>query len=90
MLQSLKTIIWYKKLCDINIRSYLIRSLQNFLEEISTHNFLGIKLVWSFYLHIGEGGGSPLKVYYLHITNAVRGPFESRLFHIKVAVWAPL
>jgi len=33
-------------------------------------------------LHIGDGGGAPLKVYYLHFTNAVRGPFESKVLTV--------
>jgi len=56
------------------------------LEEILTHNFLGINWFQAFlYLHIGDGGGALLKVYYLHITNLVRGSFES-----KVLTWEPL
>jgi len=40
-----KIIIWYKKLSfGINICSCLIGSFQNFLEEILTHNVLGIEV----------------------------------------------
>jgi len=37
--------IWYKKLSfGINICSHLIESFQNFLEEMLSHNFLGIEV----------------------------------------------
>jgi len=47
------------------------------LKEILPQNVLGVEvgLKLFVYLHIGDGGEAPLKVYYLHI---------------KVAVWAPL
>jgi len=42
----------YRPIC-----SYLIGSLQNFLEDILTCNFLGIEVVLKLYLLIGNGGG---------------------------------
>jgi len=53
--------------------------LQNFLEEILTHNFFryGSWFEAFLYLLIGNGGGVALKGRYLHITAAVAGPFDS-------------
>ena len=48
ILQSLKIIIWHKKLSFVISRlicSYSIGSAQKFLEEILTRNFLGIEVV---------------------------------------------
>jgi len=52
-----RIIIWYKKLSfGINISSYLIGYFQNFLDEILTHDFLGIevgsKLIFIFTLEM--------------------------------------
>ena len=63
--QSLKIIIWYKKLSfGITIRSYLIRSFQNFLEEILTRNFFRSRSWFEtfLYLNIGDSVGAPLKI----------------------------
>jgi len=56
----------YKTLSfGINICSYLIGSVQNFSEEILTHNFLGRLIEVGFEafldLHVGDGGGVALK-----------------------------
>jgi len=70
LLQSPKIIIWYEKLSwykkvsfGINICSYLIRSFQNFLEEVLTHSFFTYRSWFEdfLHLHIGDGSGLPCK-----------------------------
>jgi len=72
----------------MSICFYLIRSFQNFSEEILTHNFCRYRswLEAFLYLLSGDGGGVPLKGRYLHITVAVGGPLEARYLHIAIAV----
>jgi len=47
----------------INICSYLIGSFQNFLEGILTHQRFSDRSWFEdfLHLHIGDGGGDPLK-----------------------------
>ena len=74
-----KIIIWYKKLLfGINISSSLIGSFLNFLEEILTHNFLGI-----------EGG---LKLFFICTLEMVVGPVckHSSLLAHYICCWGPL
>jgi len=53
MLQSLKIIIWYQQLSFGKSRpicSYMIGSVQNFLEEILDHNILRIEVGLKLFL----------------------------------------
>jgi len=70
LLQSLKIIIWHKKLSwhkklhfGINICSYLIGSFQNFLEGVLTHTFFSCRSWFEdfLHLHIGDGSEAPSK-----------------------------
>jgi len=70
LLQSLKIIIWHKKLSwykklsfSINICYYLIGSFQNFLEEIFNPQFFSFRSWFQDFLHldIGDGSGAPSK-----------------------------
>jgi len=70
-------IICYKKLSfGINISSYLIRCFQNFLEEILTHNFLGIEVA--------------LKLSLFAHWRWCWGPFERKVLTHYSCCWGPL
>ena len=92
--QSLNIIIWYKKLSfGITIRSYLIRSFQNFLEEMLTHKFFRSRSWFEtfLYLNIVNDIGAPLKIqqptYKLQLLLVV--PLKERQLYNTVAVGSP-
>jgi len=101
ILQSLKIIIWYKKLSfgiSRPICSYLIASFQNFLEEILTHNFFRYRSWLEAFLNLIIGDffiwslGSPWKdsIYTLDYSCCWGPLWQHVLAHYHCLFGAPL